>query len=202
MMGSFRGLEGALSSPSNLGPGYGVSTGGLTFGGGGGALLFGRLWIGGKGYGLTLGTGVTPSGSASLFGGGGGFELGVAAVNHARWLVIPYVGLGAFGYSLTVNNATGAAFKLSPNDTVPARGSQDFTAGSATGEVGLRVMRLLFSGSGGFAAGAEVGYMSALGRDAWKGPEKVNTGLEAADMGAAYVRLIVGGGGFFGRKSE
>ncbi len=197
-MGSFSALEGALQSPSALGPGYGASTGGFSVGGGSGALLFGRLWVGGKGFGMFVGTGETPSGTAKLSAAGGAGELGFAAVNHGGWLVIPFVGVGSLSYSLSIQNRRATPVKLSAYDTLAAGTTTDYSASFVTGEVGVRVMRLLFGEGrhGGLAAGAELGYMSALGRGPWTGPGGVNSGIGSADLGAAYVRLLIGGGGF------
>jgi hypothetical protein len=197
MAGSFGALEETLSRNDLLGPGYGPAPAGVTFGGGGGALVGGRLWLGGGGYGAKIATTPTSKAKTDLHGGGGGLELGYAVLNADKWLLIPYVGFGGFGYELTITNLTNRTFRLFGTEQVGPGQTANFESGFWTGELGIRVFRLYFWKHGGFAVGADVGYRASLTRDSWHGGDRADLGQESARIGAGYLRLTLGGGGFF-----
>jgi hypothetical protein len=195
MTGDFSAMQKTLESPNLLGIGYGPAASSLVFGGGGGG-LWNRLWIGGKGFGHSTAMASSDRGSASLSGGGGGFEIGYAAVASEEWLVVPFFGLGRFGYTLTIKNASSAPLNVYSGETVPVGGQREYSAGFFTGEVGIRASRLLLLGDGGFMVGAELGYTASLQRTAWEETSTNTTAPESAELRAAYFRLVIGGGGF------
>ena len=88
-----------------------LATRGFMLGGGGGAVLGGHLWLGGKGFGILTAPFVNARGEAMLTGGGGGAELGYV-LSRSRMLVIPFFSFGAFGYGLEVTNKSGQAMPL------------------------------------------------------------------------------------------
>jgi len=194
--GDISGLEEGLRAPTALGASYGVGRTGLLLGGGGGAVLFGRLWLGGKGYALLTGPFENARGEVSLTGGGGGFELGYVASSRAKMLVIPFMGLGGFAYSLEVTNRTSGPMTIQQAAVIPPSQSRKFTSGFATLDVGIRLQRLLFWGHGGFSAGVEVGLLRSLSTRPWQSESVELTDHPGAALDGAYVRLNFGGGGF------
>lgn len=189
-------MERTLGQPAAFGPGYDVPPAALLAGGGGGALLGSRVWLGGKGFGLFAPEQSSDRGGSRLNGGGGGFELGYAVMNARDWLVVPFFGVGSFGYNLRVKNRTGAALPLYPGEEVPVAQDREIEAGFWTAEIGVRANRLLFWENGGFTVGAELGYITALSRSAWTGGTEGAGDQETAGLGGVYFRLVLGGGGF------
>jgi hypothetical protein len=205
MSGDFSALEGALAKDTSLGPGYGVANAGVVYGGGGGALIK-RFWIGGKGFGMSVGTAGTDRGTTNLTGGGGGFEVGYAVHSSAEWICVPFFGMGGFGYTLKVNSS-GNPVQVYAGEVIPANGVRTYTAGFLTSEVGIRASRMILFGSseshgGGLMVGAEIGYMTSLQRTAWEATATNASAPESAGIRGAYIRLILGGGGFFFEKPE
>jgi len=194
MTGGFSALQTSLSQSSALGGGYDAAPTGFVFGGGGGVLI-NRLWVGGKGFGMLVDTPNSTRGSAKLSGAGGGGEVGYAVVASPHWLVVPFVGVGGFGYSLTVSNTGNNPLPVYSGETIARGGESTYTAGFMTGELGLRVSRLIFWGNAGLMVGAEMGYLSALQRAAWESSSGTSA-PESAELRGGYFRLIIGGGGF------
>jgi hypothetical protein len=197
--GEVSALESGLRAPDALGESYGFGDGALLLGGGGGAVLFGHLWLGGHGFGLVTAPFHNARGEAALTGGGGAFELGYVLSTGPRMLVIPFFAAGGFSYHLDVKNKTTgpmpllAAFSLSPG------ASKSFNAGFATIEAGVRLQRLLFTRSGGFCAGLEAGVLRSLNNGPWLSGNSEFTHEEGAQIDGVYVRVNIGGGGFFFR---
>jgi hypothetical protein len=194
MTGGFSAMTATLSQNSALGTGYDAAPTGFVFGGGGGALIS-RFWIGGKGFGMLVDTPNSSRGTAKLSGGGGGGELGYAVVASPQWLVVPFVGVGGFSYSLSVTNTGNSTLSLYTGETIGRGGETNYKAGFLTGELGIRVSRLIFWGDAGVMVGAEMGYLSALQRAAWESSSGTSA-PESAELRGGYFRLIFGGGGF------
>jgi hypothetical protein len=194
--GTVSALESGLRAPEALGQSYGIGKGAFLLGGGGGAVLFGHLWVGGHGFGLLTSPFHNARGDAVLTGAGGAVELGYVLSTSPKMLVIPFFGLGGFGYSLDVTNGTSGpmpllnAFSLSPGET------RAFTAGFATIEVALRLQRLLFVRNGGMSAGLEVGLMRSLNNGPWYSGKSEFTHEEGALLDGVFARVNIGGGGF------
>ena len=196
MSGDFSAMQGLLSQGTALGPGYGPANAGPIFGVGLG-VLWNRLWFGAKGNLLIVATADSDRGTASLMGLGGGIEFGYAACSSDHWLVMPFFGLGGFGYKLNVKNSRSTAIPVYAGEAVPGGGERTYSAGFFTGEVGLRATRLFFGGgdSGlGATVGAEIGYTASLQRAAWENTATEVGGPESADLRGAFFRLMVGGG--------
>ena len=194
MTGGFSAMQNTLSQSTALGGGYDAAPTGFVFGGGGGVLL-NRLWVGAKGFGLLVDTPNSSRGSAKLSGIGGGGEVGYAVVASPHWLVVPFVGVGGFGYSLKVTNAGSNPLPVYANETIGRGAETKYTAGFVTGELGLRVSRLLLWGNSGLMVGAELGYLSALQRAAWESSSGTSA-PESAELRGGYFKLLIGGGGF------
>jgi hypothetical protein len=203
------GLESMLGSPTGLGASYGAPNAGLLLGGGGGAVLWGHLWVGGKGYGLVTAGFDNSFGNVSIGGGGGGFELGYVLSPNRRLLVIPFFGAGGMNRSMSVENESdmvmldatrSLAERPDGHRIIAAPGeTREFTAPVGTIEAGIRVQRLLFDGSGGFSAGFELGVLSSLLEPPWETEGYEVTNAEGASLEGVYVRLNLGGGGFLFR---
>ncbi|HEY3495316.1 MAG TPA: hypothetical protein VGK73_11545 [Polyangiaceae bacterium] len=200
------GLESMLRSPTALGASYSTPNAGLLMGGGGGAVLFGHLWLGGKGYGLFTGSFENTVGKVSTSGSGGGFELGYVMSPHPRMLILPFLGFGGFSYALEVENKSSGNLTDETGSLVPdgsgsrviaaPGGKREFSAGFATLEAGIRLQRLIFSRSGGFSAGLELGFLSSFTSPAWETGGYEVTNAEGTSLEGVYVRLNIGGGGF------
>jgi len=194
--GDLSGLEEGLRAPTALGASYGVGRTALLLGVGGGAVLFGHLWLGAKGFGLATGPFENLRGKAALTGGGGGLELGYVVAPRPRMLFIPFLGLGGFAYNLEVTNRTSGPMPIQQSLVIPAGESRTFTAGIATLDVGIRVQRLLFLHSAGFTAGFELGLLRSLSTRPWQSESVEFTDHPGAMLDGAYVRVNFGGGGF------
>jgi hypothetical protein len=192
--GDLSSLDTALRSPNVLGESYGVPSAALTLGGGGGAVLFGHLWLGGKGAALVTAPFKNDRGEAFLAGGGGGFELGYVLA-RPRMLIIPFFALGGFAYNVRVENHSGRPMPLGPSG-IAAGDAKDVQAGFATIELGFRVQRMLFSRAGGFIGGFEAGLLRSLSTATWEMDGRQFLDHPGAQIQGGYVRLTIGGGGF------
>jgi hypothetical protein len=196
--GDLSGLEDALRAPTALGARYGVNRTAVLLGGGGGAVLFGKLWLGGKGYGLWTGPFENARGKAALTGGGGGFEIGYV-VARPRMLFIPYLGLGGFAYNLEVTNLTSGPMTIQQQAVIGSNSSRTFISGFATLDVGIRVQRLLFWHSSGLTAGIEAGLLRSISTRPWQSDPVELTDVSGASLDGSYIRVNFGGGGFLFR---
>jgi hypothetical protein len=192
--GDLSTLETALRSEDALGASYGIGRAGFTLGGGGGAILGGHLWLGGKGFGLLTAPFDNARGEAMLTGGGGGGELGYVLA-RPRMLIIPFFGIGGFGYDLEVTNRSRQAMPLQQVLSLSPGESRHFKAGFLTVELGVKVHRLLFSGRGGFMGGLEVGVLRSLSTAPWKSDRYEFANHTGALIEGVYARVTFGGGG-------
>ena len=189
-------LEGDLDGPDALGPAFDVTPLGLQVGGGARALLGQWFVLGGKGVAWFAGGDRPDPGEVTLFGGGGGFDLGVAAYNRHHTLVYPYLGLGGYTLSVEVQNHREEPLRFGP--VVLGQGqSRAFDAAFFTADFGIGIQRLMFFGEredlldGGLLAGFEGGFTVPIIKGA------VTDGA-LSDLGVTgvYLRLTLGGGGF------
>jgi hypothetical protein len=194
--GDVSALESGLRAPEALGESYGIGQGALLLGGGGGAVLFGHLWVGGKGFGLLTSGFSNARGDASLTGAGGAFELGYVLSTSPKMLFIPYFGIGGFSYNLEITNNTAQPMPLLNAFTLAPGEARDLRAGFATLEAGLRVHRLFFSRDAGMTAGFEVGLLRSLTNGPWLAGRSEFTHEEGAKLDGVYARVNIGGGGF------
>lgn len=196
VIGPVGDVQGALRQPGALGPRATSPGFGYTIGGGGRALILRRLVIGGKGFGVFTSRVGGERGFATVTAGGGGFELGVAAVNRDSWLLIPYVGGGAGGMTLEVSNESQGSVVIADDDEIPPAGRRTYDAGFGYLELGLAAHRLLFFGSGGFALGVEAGGMVSVAPSAWNTGGSNLDGVDRARLSGGFLRISMGGGGF------
>jgi hypothetical protein len=194
--GDISTLDAALRAPDALGASYGVGSAALQVGGGGGAVLFGHLWLGGKGVGLATAPFKNARGEALLTGGGGGFELGYVLA-RPHMLIIPFFALGGYAYNLRVENDTSSPMPLQDVLTIAPGQKRDIHAAFATIELGIRVQRLLFARAGGFIGGFEAGLLRSLSAAPWESDGREFVNHPGAQIEGGYVRITVGGGGFY-----
>lgn len=189
-------IAGALRDPNALGDRATSPEFGYTIGGGGRALLLRRLVIGGRGFGVFTPRVGGDRGFATVSAGGGGFELGVAAVNRNAWLLIPYVGGGAGGVTVEVSNDSESSLTIADDEEIPPSGQRTYDAGFGYIEFGLATHRLLFFGDGGFALGLDVGGVVSVAPTAWSTGARELDGIDRARLSGGFLRLTIGGGGF------
>jgi hypothetical protein len=190
-------LEQELLEPLALGTGYAAPSWGGSFGGGGGVLLGDQLWIGGQGHGTIAPSSSTTRGSARTSFGGGGFELGFAAVNNGLWLVTPFVGIGGLGYDVSVRS-TVPGMRVGARD-VPVGQTIEFKGGSATLGLGARGHRLLFWDNAGITVGWELGALFSMASSTWE-VDGQSAQAGRPSLQGLYLRVLVGGGGFWHKK--
>ncbi|MEM6993019.1 MAG: hypothetical protein AAF721_21080, partial [Myxococcota bacterium] len=203
VVGSFGDVGSRLDDGDVLGGTIKHRPFGLMFGGGGRALLAGRYLIGGKGFAMVPQAQITSRGRSVMVGGGGGLDIGLVLYNKRNWLVYPLAGFGGFGYTLTIDNQSEADVTVTPNISLSPEESIDLQAGFATFELGVGIARSMFwgdpksGGAGGMMHGLEVGVMMAVSEDRWKTDEDVSVALPPASLIGGYLRMNIGGGGFF-----
>ena len=150
-LGTFIGPVGdigrSLRAEGSLGPGATSPEFAYTIGGGGRSLLLSRLVIGGKGFGIFAPRVGSEAGTASFNGGGGGLELGIAAVNRKKWLFIPYVGGGGAGLGVDVTNDGTTPLAIGDDEPIPSGGRRRYESGFGYLEFGAGTHRLFFMGS-------------------------------------------------------
>jgi len=199
VVGDLGGFDSRLEADSALGEGAGPIMFGGMIGGGGRALLGRRIMLGGKGYALLSPVQEGRYGHARVVGGGGGLDLGVALYNDDGWLVYPYAGFQGFGMGLELNNQS--TEPRSVDDVpIPVGQSRGLSAGFPLVELGAGAQRLLFGDAhGGFMIGLELGFLYSVGREGWTLDDAPVLGLGSASLNGGYLRLTLGGGGFFDR---
>lgn len=205
-VGTIVGHPGSLGNElvTTLGPG--AKPGGFfpTFGGGGWMLIGDRFLVGGRGFGVWLPDVSAERGSATIHGGGGGFDLAYAVVSEPDWLAFPFVGVGACGLDLTIQNDALQPIAFGTNEDILPGQSRSYRGGFYYLEMGFSAQRLLMwgggeqGGQGGFALGGEVGLLVSSFNSRWGDEEDyaVN-GVDAVRINGGFLRLTVGGGGFY-----
>lgn len=171
----------------------------LLIGGGGRMIIPGGVVLGGHGFGLEGLGGDGTGGSSQVSGGGGGFDVGWAAINDGRRLIYPLAGVTFTGVDVLVQNHAEARkvgnYAMVPGDRVEMKGS-----GVAL-DFGVALTQLLWGDEGGgMIVGAQMGYLLPVGGGTWtaKGGAEIS-GVDGSTNGL-YFRVNVGGGGGFSRR--
>ncbi len=181
-----------LRAPNALGDRSTSPEFGYTIGGGGRALILRRMVVGGRGFGVFTPRVGSDRGFATMSAGGGGLELGVAAVNRDHWLLIPYVGGGAGGVSVEVANDADTAIVIADDEEIPVDGQRRYDAGFGYIEFGLATHRLLFFGSGGLALGLDFGGIFSVAPTPWSTGGRDLDGIDRARLSGGFLRLTIG----------
>jgi hypothetical protein len=188
-------LSKELQYPTALGPDHEAGSLGASFGGGGGTLLFGSFWVGGKGFGAWMPGSSTSRGWERTSFGGGALELGFAAINRSVWLVTPFVEFGAIGYSVEVGSRM-PSMQVA-NVEIPANAKGTFDAASATLGLGARGHRLILFNGSGMTAGIEFGALVSIAPGRWN-LDGQPVQASRPSLAGGYLRFFLGGGGFYG----
>jgi len=197
----YPGVAGSLSESALLSGD--TPTGAWNLGGGGFALLGSRFVLAGHGYGLIFPRVSEANHEFRYLGGGGHFSLGYAVFNQDQWLVYPAIGIGGMQLDLIIDNQGDTDLTFGQR-TIPAQSEADFTLPTATLDLHVAVRRLLLPG-GGPAVGLEIGYTYGLEETQWReaATDQPVAGLaEAGRLSHFYLKLNVGGGGFFTEQAQ
>lgn len=195
-VGAVAHLGPALSRPGALGDGAKGGGFGYTIGGGGRQVFAKRFVIGGRGFGFFEPRFGGPQGTARVTAGGGGLELGVAAVNQEKWLFIPYLGAGGYGMTLTIANESAGSIAIAEDEPIPSGGTREYAGGAGYIEVGAATHRLFFfGGTGGFAIGFDVGAMFSVAESGWSREGNEFPTARSTRLSGGFLRLTIGGGG-------
>ncbi|MBW2529793.1 MAG: hypothetical protein JRI23_36790 [Deltaproteobacteria bacterium] len=211
MAGAMVGEPGSLGDElvATLGPGANPGEFFPMLGGGGWMLIGDRFMLGGKGFGIWLPSVEGELGSATISGGGGGFEIGYALLSEPEWLAFPFLGAGGVGLGLTIDNATtDTTLQFATNDEIPGGGSRTYEGGFFYLEAGVGFQHLMMwgedgEGQGGWALGGEAGLMVSSFNSRWgDDSETALNGVDSVRLDGAFFRLTVGGGGFYTSYDE
>lgn len=195
---SYGNFENEMAKPRVLGNDFSIGTLSPQYGGGGWMMIAGTLMVGGRGFGYSIPASDSQGANVTIAGGGGGFTLGYAAYNQDAYLIYPYFGLGGYALSIEVQNQL-ASQSIEFGSARVAPGEVDvFQTGFYAFEFGVGLQRLLFFGDGGFTVGAEAGLTVPVSAGTWsdEGDNDVS-GLEDLGVSGGYLRITLGGGGFF-----
>ena len=183
----------ALGDLAGVGEDFGLDTPpgvGLTLGGGGFALLGGRVLLMGNGYGVNALDGQGLVADAGFTGGGGSFAVGVALGRIQRTLVAGYAGAAMHGADLRVTNgddfATIGGVEMAPGER------RAFDGGGLAVDVGATVFQLFWGDDdAGVALGGSMGvWIPVLD----VGDDRGAVASTGAPSGV-YFRMHLGGGG-------
>jgi len=190
------GLGGPLEN--SLGEGAAPGLAAWQFGGGGKVLAWNFL-VGGKGYGIIRPEVSTGAGSARFGGGGGGLELGYAAVNRDGWLVYPYAGVSGLALNMELDNEVKLPLEFGDFE-IGEESSEGFSSSYVAFEYGLGFQRLLQDSGGGWLLGAEIGLLLTVDNTPWISESGGEVGdVISPEVSGVYVRTTMGGGGFVAR---
>jgi len=171
--------------------------------GAGGFMLFSkRILVGVEGYGLfhsTLEEGVK---SARLTGGGGEIKLGLAVLNNNKLLGFPYIGLGIGGNRVEIKNDGEEDF-LFGETTVPQFFEERLRVRYPLLDLGISIFKIPAPDTDGLSLGLHLGFQTSLGKDTWQ-MDNDDDVIGANDKGLSnfYIKLSIGGGGFFYKKAK
>ncbi len=171
--------------------------------GAGGLLLFSkRFLLVAEGSGYFHSTEEVGLYSAKLTGGSGELKLGIPLLNNETFLGFPYIGLGVGGSRLEItNDAIEDVFF--GQTKVPEFSEERLRTTSPILDLGISIFKIPAPDTDGISIGAHLGFRTALGKDTWK-MDNDDDVVGAADFGASafYIKLSIGGGGFFYKKDK
>ncbi len=166
---------------------------GMLLGGGGMALLAGRVVVGGQGYAIHGLGGGDDTLDVSASGGGGGAHLGYAVINDRNDLIYPYVGAVGHGHDVVLANGNYPS-SIAGVELEPAQ-RDVLTGGGVALDLGVSMHRLFWGESGGgMSVGASIGGWIPLSSSGWSAKSGAVPTLDSTASGL-YFRVHVGGGG-------
>ncbi len=172
------------------------------FGGGGFLLLGSRYIFMGQGYGSVFSESTAVNSSSRPTFGGGGINFGYAVLNKGGLLAFPTIGIGGSGYILEVANTGENSIEFG-SATIGQNETTSFQLGGSYLDLNVNVHKLFDfnkddEDAGGVSLGFTMGYQLPLGESSWS---ELDSGailqrVDSNDVGAFYVRFLIGGGGF------
>lgn len=198
--GSLSDLNGDLTT--SFGESASISSTSFQIGAGGFMQFSKRILVGLEGYGLfhsTLKTGVK---SARLTGGGGTIKLGYALLNNNKFLGFPHIGIGFGGNRIEIKNDDEEDF-LFGETTVPQFFEERLRVRHPILDLGVSILKIPAPDTDGISIGLHLGFQTALGKDTWQ-MDNDDDVIGASDVGLSnfYIKLSIGGGGFFYKKPK
>jgi hypothetical protein len=195
-------MAGRLGGPSDLSTferlGSGATLGGTAvILGGGGKALYGDILLGGKGFGFDFGESSNGQGAIAASGGGGGFELGYTVRRDLERITWVSAGLGGVGLNMDVTNRRQTPIEYGGAIIQPGE-TATFEGGFIYADLTVGTYWLIPDASGGFLLGLEVGGLFRLNTQPWQDKNGDDlTNVTRANWNGAFLRLHIGGGGFF-----
>lgn len=194
--GDYGAMANSLGADDALGAGNIPSALGFQFGGGG-RLLYGRLVLGGKGFGLITPGVSADRGEATLMGGGGGFDAGFTMVHRDGFLVYPFAGIGGLGFSMEIENTGEQTLSFGDRQIEPGQ-KATFQTGVPYFEIGAGAQWQLHDGGGGFNVGLEGGLLASVGVHDWEDANNQRVDeVTRVKFSTFYLKLTFGGGGAY-----
>ncbi len=173
---------------------------------GGRALLQrGRWLLGGEGSAVVTPRKSSANGAqeAQLMGGIGLVELGVALLQHRRWIVYPMVGIGGGGLGVDLQRGRPATFGqvlAAPTGSRPMRGI--FAADLSLGVDHLVLLRRTPERRGGIFFGLRAGYTLTSNVGDWRLAGDDLGGGPSFGLNRPYLRFTFGGWGARERRFD
>jgi len=179
---------------------------GFSIGGGGYFLFAKKFLVSGNGFGLSFQNVINKSNELVFGGGGGGASFGYVVFNRYDWMIFPSIGVGGMSMKMNIRNTADSLIYFGDYE-IPLRKDVDFDFSQTYLDIGVSAHKIIQLNQGspnvtGISFGLSVGYIAGFGENVWE----VN-GSEVGDLtpgkyNAFYIKISIGGGGFFIRKSD
>lgn len=154
--------------------------------------------IGGTGYAAAYGVSQPQDAAITLGFGGGSFNMGYIIYSKSKTFMYPYVGLGAGGIGITIENNGNTDIVLDQRNVIASGKKSSFSYGGSYYEFGYAVKNFPLNKKGemgGFMLGLEAGVILNVYSDNWLNEEgKKVSGTPAFSPAQSYLRITIGGG--------
>ncbi len=178
---------------------------GYTLNAGGAILLSDKILIGASGERVLFPsfeavTTAEKRATYTLSAGGGGLDIGFAAINDAGTLIWPYLTGGYYGYSLKFDNTLDQATPFFEGEPVAAGESETYSGASIRAGLGVGFTRYLGAGGSGDHSGpvlqVRLDYGRYLSHPSWEtsGGDSVQNGGHTPCYNAVSLSVMIGGG--------
>lgn len=200
LLGDLGGYDDDLAQSTALGEGAGPSFFAGMLGGGGRARLGRFLMLGGRGFALVAPPQTGVHGRSRFLGGGGGLDAAFVAYDDSTWLVYPYLGVLGMGVDIDVDSDSDQPRRIGDARIEPNARVQ-LETGFALIDLGAGAQRIVYGDPGGFVqVGLELGFMYSVRLSPWAIDDAEVQGLRGPALNGGYLRLTLGGGGYFTRR--
>lgn len=196
--GNFNKMENYLSGISNLSPST-ISRGGMLAGGAGYGIVRNVL-IGGQGLAANYVVSGSDNANISISYGTGMFSMGYIVYATNKFFCYPYLGIGAGGYSISIENTGTDEIPFAKDKKVATGETKTFSLGHSSYDLGFSIKGLPFSKKdkdfGGFMLGVELGAVMGVPTGNWTDDKgKSFNGPPVFGQFNPYLRITIGGGG-------